>query len=373
MNSAFDLLNKKSHADTMRVRIGLSSDSQAAVAEKSNVRSPNNHGAALGINSGPALSGSQKQPVAKSVMPKVAILLCTHQGQDYLNEQLDSIGCQTHTNWQVWASDDDSADDTRVILDAYKQTWRAGQLSIQDGPVAGFAANFLSLTCKADIDADYFAFADQDDIWDPDKLERAVAWLDTIAAHTPALYCSRTRLVDAQNKEIGLSPLFSKPPGFGNSLVQNIGGGNTMVFNNAARALLREAGEDVPVVAHDWWVYMVIVGCGGKVLYDPYPSLRYRQHHDNLVGANASWLSRLVRMRMLWRGRFRNWIDRNIQALGPLHNRLTPENQDILERFAKAREMRLIPRLFQLKRIGIYRQSMLGNLGLIAAAVLRKI
>jgi hypothetical protein len=180
-------------------------------------------------------------------------------------------------------------------------------------------------------------------------------------------------LVDASDNEIGLSPLFSKPPSFANALIQNIGGGNTMVFNNAARSLLRDAGENIPVVTHDWWAYMVVTGCGGQVFYDSMPTLRYRQHDSNLVGMNTSWPARFKRIYMLWQGRFRSWNDGNVAALRKLQNKLTPENQEILESFTRARELPLFSRLISLKRCGIYRQTLLGNLGLIFATVFKKI
>ena len=306
-------------------------------------------------------------------LSKVAILLCTYHGQHYLAEQLDSFAAQTHANWEVWASDDGSQDDTHAILERYQRTWPAGRLSIHFGPAEGFAANFLSLTFKARIEADYFAYSDQDDVWEPDKLERALRWLQTVPHDIPALYCTRTRLVDAENNEIGLSPLFCKPPGFANALVQNIGGGNTMVFNRAARALLREAGEETPVVTHDWWAYLVVTGCGGRVFYDRHPSLRYRQHGGNLVGMNTTWAARATRLRMLWEGRFAIWTDSNIASLRRLQDKLTPESRETLEKFAQARKMRLVARLIHLKRSGIYRQTLFGNLSLIAAAVFGKI
>ncbi len=307
------------------------------------------------------------------VLPKVAILLCTYDGQRYLAAQLDSFAAQTHANWAVWASDDGSRDDTRAILEMYQRRWPEGRLLIQYGPTKGFVANFLSLTCKGCIEADYYAYSDQDDVWEPHKLARAVQWLETIPEAIPALYCSRTRLVDANNNEIGISPLFSKPPSFANALTQNIGGGNTMVFNNATRNLLREAGENLRVITHDWWTYMVVTGCGGKVFYDSEPTLRYRQHDANLVGTNATWHARFKRISMLWQGRFRGWNDSNVAALRTLNHRLTPRSREMLERFACAREMSLIPRLVNLKRSGIYRQTLLGNLGLAAAALFRKL
>ena len=304
---------------------------------------------------------------------RVAILLCTYHGQHYLAEQLDSFAAQTHTNWEVWASDDGSEDDTHSILEDYQSRWDAGRLSIHFGPAEGFAANFLSLTCNASIDADFYAYSDQDDVWEADKLARAVQWLQRVPSDVPALYCSRTRLVDADNKEIGVSPLFTKKPSFANALMQNIGGGNTMVFNKAARKLLREAGENKSVITHDWWAYMVVTGCGGRVFYDSKPTLRYRQHGGNLVGTNSNWAARLKRIRMLFQGRFKHWNDCNISALLTLEHRLTPENREILRRFADARGRGLIPRLIHLKRSGIYRQTLLGNIGLVAAAILGKI
>ena len=302
---------------------------------------------------------------------KIVILLCTYFGQRYLAEQLDSFAAQTHTNWELWVSDDGSEDGTHAVLESFQQKWPSGRLSIHFGPGEGFAANFLSLTCRANIDADYYAYADQDDIWEADKLARAVEWLRTIPPDVPALYCSRTRLVDSENRNIGLSPLFSKPPNFRNALVQNIGGGNTMVFNNASRRLLRQAGEKTVVVSHDWWAYMLVTGCGGQVFYDENPTVRYRQHCGNLVGTNVTWFAIYHRIRIIWRGRFKAWCEVNISALRKLSHHLTPENRKTLETFAQAREMSLFARLIGLKRSGIYRQSMLGNLGLAVAAVFK--
>lgn len=305
--------------------------------------------------------------------PKVAILLATYQGQEYLAEQLDSFAAQTHHNWGLWVSDDGSQDDTHAILEQYKKAWPSGRLFIHNGPAEGFAANFLSLTCKANISETYYAYADQDDVWEDDKLERAVQWLQGVPAHIPALYCGRTLLVDQHNREIGVSPLFTKPPSFANALMQNIGGGNTMVFNNAARALIQEAGEGIPVVTHDWWAYMLVSGCGGQVFYDAKATLRYRQHENNLVGMNSSWSARLTRIRMLWHGRYKQWIEGNIMALELMAHRLTSENRSILEQFAAARKMGLFSRLIHLKRSGIYRQTLFGNLGLLIGSILNKL
>jgi len=299
--------------------------------------------------------------------------MCTYQAERYLMEQLDSIIEQTHQNWHLYVSDDGSKDSTQSILNSYQAKWGPDRLSIISGPAKGFAKNFLSLSCNTIIKADFYAFSDQDDIWEKDKLERALNCLLSIPEGTPGLYCSRTRLVNSSNKEIGLSPLALKPPSFANALMQNIAGGNTMVFNNTAHSLLIEAGEDILVVFHDWWLYLIVTGSGGKVVYDPLPSLRYRQHDTNLIGMNGSWKGKIKRIRLLFHGRLRSWNDNNIEALRKIPHRLKPESQEILERFIKARKLRLISRLIHLWKTGIYRQSLIDNLGLIAAAIFNKI
>lgn len=306
-------------------------------------------------------------------MSEVVIFLCTYQGMPYLEEQLESFSGQTHTNWKVLVSDDGSYDGTRTLLEAYLAKWDEGRLTICSGPKQGFCANFLSLVCKSAIESNYYAFSDQDDIWEPDRLERALAWLQGIPRDLPALYCSATTLIDCHNKTIGFSPIYTRTPGFANALVQNIGGGNTMVFNNATRRLLVEAGENLDVVSHDWWTYMLVSGCGGRVFYDTYPSVRYRQHKNNLVGSNSGWPGQFVRLYRLWRGRFKNWNNRNLEALESMRHKFTFANQQLLQQFSSAREKSLLPRMVGLKRSGIYRQTTLGDLGLIFAALFNKL
>jgi len=303
---------------------------------------------------------------------KVAILLGTYNGEQHLAQQLDSYAAQTHADWEVWASDDGSSDATRAILEGYQRLWPAGRLSLLRGPAAGFAANFLSLSCHEAIQAAYYAYSDQDDIWERDKLERALRWLESVPADTPALYCARTTMVDAGNHEIGLSPYYPDAC-FANALVQNIAGGNTMVFNHAARALLKQAGSRLGIVYHDWWAYLAVSGCGGKVYCDPIPALRYRQHGANLVGVDFSWSGRLDRLRKLWQGRQKEWNSANIAALRKLEHRLTPENLHRLNLFSNARQRSLMPRLINFARSGIYRQSRIGNISLIIAAIFGKI
>lgn len=299
----------------------------------------------------------------------VAILMGTHEGPDFFGCQLESIIDQTFPNWKLWISDDSSSAVMQEALGAY--VGRLGmRLSYCVGPRAGLARNFLALVCRPDIDARYYALSDQDDVWDRNKLERALAWLDTIPDTLPALYCGRVRLIDRNGRPIGASPLFSKPPAFRNALVQSIAGGNTMVFNAAARRLLMQAGADVDVVVHDWWIYLVVSGCGGVVKYDASPSLSYRQHEGNAIGGNFTWRAMALRIGRALAGGQKVWLDRNLRALARITASLTPDSRSCLAAFEQGRARWLVPRLAGFMRAGVYRQTWRGTLSLLALAAL---
>lgn len=304
---------------------------------------------------------------------RVAVLLCTYNGQRFLAEQLSSIERQTHENWIVAVSDDGSTDRTIEIVDSFSARIGGEKVCVVSGPRSGFAANFLSLTCNETIQANFYAWSDQDDIWQENKLETALNWLQSIPPEIPALYCGRTRGINALGHLMDCSPLFRRPPAFANALVQSLAGGNTMVFNHAARQLMIDAGDHLRIVSHDWWAYLLVTGAGGRVSYDPQAFVLYRQHEDNLVGSNSDLRSRLSRIRQMFGGRFSNWNQQNIECLLSAIHLLTVENRQTLERFRLARKSHLVRRLFGLLRTGIYRQTLLGNLGLILAAIVKGI
>jgi glycosyltransferase involved in cell wall biosynthesis len=326
----------------------------------------NSHNAGTRTRSHPPRS---QRPAGRTV----AILLCTFNGEGFLAEQLGSIRRQTFKNWKLIASDDGSSDRTRSILQAFKNSCAPGKVEIIDGPRCGAAANFLFLACREGLASDCYAFCDQDDVWEANHLARAIGVLEQAGAAAPAVYGSRTRLIDRAGREIGLSPLFSKTPTFRSALVQSIAGGNTMVFNEKARELLAFCGPDVVVPSHDWWLYQVTSACGGTVFYDACPSVRYRQHGQNIIGANMGWTARLRRLRMLGQGRFRHWSDLNVAALARARARMTAENLRIFDLFCKARHLPLLQRAAMFVQAGVYRQTLSGNLGLAAAVVFRMV
>lgn len=303
----------------------------------------------------------------------VAILMCTYNGAPFLREQLDSIGNQSYTDWTLFVSDDGSTDATRRILADYQQRWGTQRLIVFDGPRRGFGKNFVSLLKRAEIRAHHYAFSDQDDVWFSDKLERGLVSMAKTAEQQPSLYCSRTRLIDAEGNVIGFSPLFSRAPSFKNALVQSLAGANTMIMNEPAREILLNLPDDANVVAHDWLAYILVTATGGTVLYDAEPTIDYRQHGGNLIGASTGFRSKVARFIRMLSGQFAEWNESNLQILKAMKPLLTRENQLTLARFESSRHSDVLSRLSAIRKSGVYRQTVRGNISLIVAACLGRI
>jgi glycosyltransferase involved in cell wall biosynthesis len=303
----------------------------------------------------------------------VAILLCTFNGARFLPQQLASYEAQDFADWRLFVSDDDSQDATLPLLEAFQKKHCAERVQIRRGPCRGFAANFLSLICDRSITSAYCALSDQDDVWAADKLSRALAALSAAPVDVPVVYCSRTRLIDEDGADIRLSFAYTKPPHFRNALAQSLASGNTMVLNEPARQLLMRAGADVNIPAHDWWIYLATTAAGGRMLYDSAATVGYRMHSGNIIGSNRAAGAQMRRAGMLWQGHYKTWTDMHVAALARLEGAMTEENRRTFEQFRRARERSALPRAYGLIRAGVYRQSFLGNVGLLAAALAGKV
>ncbi|MEP6565021.1 MAG: glycosyltransferase family 2 protein [Mesorhizobium sp.] len=303
----------------------------------------------------------------------VAILLATKDGAPFIGEQLDSLLAQSHPLVDLWVSDDGSIDGTDTVIGSWQTRWHKGRLTLINGPRQGFAANFRSMIVDPRIEADYYAFCDQDDIWEPDRLESAINWMQTLDAEIPLLFCSRTATMSETGNTTGYSPLFRRSPSFRNALVQSIAGGNTMMINRAARQLLAKASARTEFVSHDWWAYLIVTAAGGMVRYDPRPLVRYRQHETNLVGANVSWKARFSRLGRLFRGEFAGWTDHNLSGLAANRDILTKDAAACLGLFIRSRKGGVLRRLRLLTKSGVYRQTLAGTLGLYLAFIWRRI
>ena len=224
-------------------------------------------------------------------MKEVQVLLSSYNGEKYIREQLDSILAQENVAVKLLVRDDGSTDKTVEILKAYEEA--NDNIRVLYGENLGVIHSFFTLIEEAE-EAEFTAFADQDDVWLPEKLFRAVSALEEQKSELPLVYCSAKQLVDEQ-----LQPLRSGirygtvTPDFGNALVENMCTGCTCVINREVLQLLKGRTPDFTVM-HDFWIYLV-GSCFGRVLYDKESYILYRQHSGNELGAASSLLENYKR------------------------------------------------------------------------------
>jgi glycosyltransferase involved in cell wall biosynthesis len=286
----------------------------------------------------------------------VQILMGTYNGERWIGAQLDSLLCQTHQDWSLWISDDGSQDSTREILADFTARHPDRVVRFLEGPRQGSTANYLHLLCHPDLQAGYVALADQDDVWLPNKLERALGKLQA-AGPDPCVWAARYMLCDADLTPLKASGGQRLGPSFSNALVQNVLSGHTLTLNPAAVALLRSVGK-VPVPHHDWWIYLAIMAAQGQAILDNEVVLLYRQHSANTVGARQMRHARLKRFIGLMRGQLGEWIDQNLSALVGSSLELQPDAKALLQAWPKAGSLSCnLRRAHLLYRCGAHRQS----------------
>ncbi|QCQ21371.1 glycosyltransferase family 2 protein [Desulfoglaeba alkanexedens] len=220
---------------------------------------------------------------------RVAVLISTYNGADYIREQLESVFAQSHPAERVLVRDDGSRDETLEILAQFQR--RHENLRVLRGGHAGVAASYFALLAEAGDSPDYFAFGDQDDVWRPSRIGDAVKALESVGGDAPRLYFSRVEYVDRRLRPLGRSPV-PVHVGFRNALVENPAIGCTQVLDRGARELLLNR---LPRSAwmHDWWTYLVISALG-RVVYDRRPNVCYRLHGGNAVGGRRRFFPSLT-------------------------------------------------------------------------------
>ena len=311
--------------------------------------------------------------MAHKKSPSVAILMCTYNGEAFLAEQLDSIHNQDYKNWTLYVNDDGSKDKTLDILKAYQKKWGNKKLHIRRGPQKGFSQNFLQIICDKKIQADLYFLSDQDDVWMPHKLSHTLQKLSKLDLLKPNLYCARTTYVSSDAKKIlGDSDLFLRPPSFRNAIVQSLAGGNTMAFNNPLKKIVSKF-KKADIVSHDWWLYIVNELSDGKTLYDKESTILYRQHSGSLIGANTGFIAKLRRLRMLLKGVYREYNTKHLDTFNQINLPSKKANIKLIDDFFVKRDQAILERLRMIHELGLYRQTLDGQIALYLGTLLHKL
>ncbi len=287
----------------------------------------------------------------------VAILLSTRNGAAFLDAQLDSLLAQSHAAWQIFWRDDGSSDGTPDLMRRFAAGAGAGRVvDLNDNAGRlGITSSFLALLRRAPRGR-VVAFADQDDVWLPEKLARGVAALGRVAAGQAALYCARQMLVAADLSPIRESPRLRGEVGFPGAMTQNIATGCTVMLNAGAAGLVAEACAPTDTL-HDWWAYVLVSACGGEVLADQVPTVLYRQHEHNAVGVPLSPVRRS--WAALRRGPhvFMRTFRAHMRALETQAHLLSPGAREALGLITAGLHDGWRPRLRALRHPGLRRQN----------------
>lgn len=306
---------------------------------------------------------------------KVAVILGFYNGNKYINQQIASIINQTHSNLKLFIFDDNSPKKLDISNCKFNSKIREKIIVIERVTNLGFAKNFLYGLKDVGDEYDYYAFSDQDDIWETDKIEKSIKSTKAFSKDQPILYSSRTAYYDSGClREIGSSKKFKKKPSFTNALIQNICGGNTILMNKKAREIVINSLGTNQFIAHDWWCYQIISAAGGSIILSQDKTVKYRQHGKNIIGGNKNIIEKLKRFNKFFSGRFREWNDKNIENLKNNQKFIKKENIKILNTFIKIRESKnILERIILFYKIGIFRQSHYENLIFFIGILLNKI
>lgn len=215
----------------------------------------------------------------------VCVLMSTYNGEKYIKEQIDSILNQIEVKVTLIVRDDGSTDRTLEILKSYESNGKIKILSslCNYGPAKSFMVLLYNVA-----NYDYYAFADQDDIWKKEKIIKAIRMLATKSK--PALYVSN-QIIYRHGKEEGLR--FKSIPNITLTgvICGNLVSGCTMVFNHELKQVLvnkkyRPSDEVLYLRMHDTWV-IAVANIIGTVVYDKESFIDYRIHENNVVGVES--------------------------------------------------------------------------------------
>lgn len=308
----------------------------------------------------------------------IDILLAVYNGEVYLRPFLDSLVRQTFRDFRLVVSDNRSSDRTAAIIAEYRQrlAYPPLVLPLPDAVVSAHA-NFARVTEAAEHQ--YAMYADADDVWHPDKIEKTFAKMNQMerqhGATTPILVHSDLVVVNEHMHCLHRSfwrYQFIDPrrTALNQLLLQNCLTGCTVMLN---RPLLK-LGTPIPSGAcvHDHW-FALVASAFGQIAVIPESLIDYRQHGRNVIGAKR-WGARYVadRARRLYAADgARETVALNIRQaqafLSRFGGRLRGDQMMIVQNFARIRDRGVFSRRLTLVRNAFWKRGVVRNLGLLLA------
>lgn len=304
-------------------------------------------------------------------MSKLNIIMCTFNGEQYIEEQIESILNNTYSQWKLIICDDGSTDNTVNLIKKYESQYPDKIILRQNKTNMGVIYNFL--TPILEYEADYYMFCDQDDVWLTDKIEHTLHLMKRkekkYGYAVPITVFSDAKVVneklEVRNSSFHkVSKLNIKKLDLPHMLMENKLIGCTMMFNAAVVKKI----ESLPSAArmHDWWI-AIISASFGKIAYLNEATLLYRQHEKNVVG-NQSFLSYVSnRVSSLKKQKIvlLNTIKQAENFYELYKDDLLEIEKDIFEKFISLQDETVLKKRYLLIKYGFLKSGWIRNIGLL--------
>lgn len=290
---------------------------------------------------------------------KVSILLSTYNGEKYLKAQLKSLTEQKYDNLEIIIRDDGSTDSTREILRDFSKNYINLILYFEEN--IGVKRSFFRLMELAKGRSDYYAFCDQDDVWDPDKILKAVESLESLESEV-RLYCSALNLVDEDLNFIKKTKNLKADKR--NAMIQNIVTGCTSIISNKLLEIsLTNLPEETKIEMHDSWLYLIGVFFG-EVYFDSNSYILYRQHSSNEVGMPSNRIQILKNSYFGLKNEYKYKIHtKQLQEFYKIYCKtLNNSDKKLIETFLYNKTS-MMRRFKILKKTKVFKQSKIKTLG----------
>lgn len=260
---------------------------------------------------------------------KVSVIMSTYNGEKFVAEQLESILNQTYSNIEIVVRDDGSKDNTVSIIKEYQKKYN--NIKLYEGENIGFIKSFFELLKLAD--ADYYAYADQDDVWMENKIRLAVNSLNKLDNSKPNMAFGNSDYYDENMNFLSKGPR-NKKYSFLTALFACVTQGMTMTVNKKTRDMII---ENMPKTCffHDWWTYLLCIGLG-NVAYNDETVVKYRRRKENATSEGQGYI-RLIIWRiknLLFKDGMRDIKQQMINFKDYYYYQLSDENKKIIDLFA---------------------------------------
>lgn len=254
--------------------------------------------------------------------------MSTYNGDDYIEEQIESIYQQTYSKIQLYVRDDGSEP---AFLEKLQTLQKKYKFSLLLGENVGFLKSFFMLLEQVE-DADYYAFADQDDIWLPQKISDAVKWMESNDNAIPLLYHGAYEIRNSRREVTGCFKYSDDGYDFRRSITENHYSGFAMVVNRTMREKMLKVDQE-RIQYHDWWAANIALGLG-KAHFSSTVCAIHRAHENNVtkitLGRRIAWFWNSLRQE--------SEIHCRMTEFKRLFNdELSSENQKILNWFTDSR------------------------------------